>query len=168
MNTVSVSGKRFVDEYGRERIFNGLNFVYKYLDKDEDGVIRYKTDITAERLSALKKKGINIIRLGLTWAGIEPEMGKYNTEYLDGYKKVLELCEKHEMYVFVDWHQDLFSQFCSAPGDGAPEWACRYTKKRRDPMLIWAEGYFFHTDIHKAFALDISRHFGKTVIKWEK
>ena len=151
MNTISVSGKRLIDEYGRERIFNGINFVYKEVQKDSDGIIRYKTDLTEELIVSLRKKGINIIRLGLTWAGIEPEMGVYNTEYLDGYKKVLEMCEKHEMYVFIDWHQDLFSYFCSAPGDGAPEWACIHTKKRKAPYFIWAEGYFFHKDIHKSF-----------------
>ncbi len=151
MNTISVSGKRLVDEFGRERIFNGLNFVYKDVIADDDGVIRYKTDITEGLLIALKAKGMNIIRLGLTWAGIEPEMEKYNTEYLDGFKKVLKMCDKHEMYVFVDWHQDLFSKFCSTPGDGAPKWACRHTKKTSDPLFIWAEGYFFHRDVHKSF-----------------
>lgn len=151
MNTISVSGKRLVDEYGRERIFNGINFVYKGVEADSDGIIRYKTDITPEKLDALKKKGINIIRLGLTWAGIEPEMEKYNNEYLDGFKEILKLCEKYEIYVFIDWHQDLFSYFCSTPGDGAPQWACIHTKKRSDPLFIWAEGYFFHKDIHKSF-----------------
>ncbi len=151
MNTISVSGKRLVDEFGRERIFNGINFVYKGVDRDEDGTLRYHTDVTEERLIALKKKGINIIRLGLTWAGIEPEMGEYNLTYLDGYKKVLELCEKHEIYVFMDWHQDLFSNFCSTPGDGAPKWACVHTKKQSEPLFIWAEGYFFHKDVHQSF-----------------
>lgn len=151
MNTISVNGKRLVDEYGRERIFNGINFVYKGVEKDPDGVIRYHTDITDSLLKALKKKGVNIIRLGLTWAGIEPEMEEYNLAYLDGFKEALSLCEKNEIYVFADWHQDLFSHFCSAPGDGAPQWACVHTKKRKDPYFIWAEGYFFHKDIHKAF-----------------
>ncbi len=151
MNTISVSGKRLVDEHGRERIFNGLNFVYKDVSADDDGIIRYHTDITEELLVALKSKGMNIIRLGLTWAGIEPEMGEYNLEYLDGYKKILKMCDKHEMYVFVDWHQDLFSKYCSTPGDGAPKWACIHTKKTQDPILIWAEGYFFHKDIHQSF-----------------
>lgn len=151
MNTISVSGKRLVDEYGRERIFNGLNFVYKEVTADEDGVIRYHTDVTEKLLVALKAKGINIIRLGLTWAGIEPEMGEYNLQYLDGYKEVLKMCDKHEMYVFMDWHQDLFSSFSSIPADGAPKWACLHTKKSGEPVFIWAEGYFFHKDIHKSF-----------------
>lgn len=151
MNTISVSGKRLVDEYGRERIFNGLNFVYKGVEKDENGVVRYKTDITEERLVALKEKGVNIIRLGLTWAGIEPEMGEYNLTYLDEYKEILKLCEKHEIYVFIDWHQDLFSNFCCLSGDGAPKWACKHTKKSRPHKIIWAEAYFFYQDIHKSF-----------------
>ena len=151
MNTISVAGKRLIDDNGRERIFNGINFVYKYLDKDEDGVIRYKSDLNEDVLKALKAKGMNIIRLGLTWAGIEPEMGKYNTEYLDGYKEILKLCDKLEIYVYVDWHQDLFSYFCSTPGDGAPKWACCHTKKQSEPLFIWAEGYFFHKDVHRAF-----------------
>ncbi len=151
MNTISVAGKRLIDDNGRERIFNGINFVYKGVEKDEDGVIRYKTDLTEDVLKALRAKGMNIIRLGLTWAGIEPEPGQYNTEYLDGYKEILKLCDKYEMYVYVDWHQDLFSNFCMSAGDGAPEWACTHTKKRKDQLLIWAEGYFFHKDIHKAF-----------------
>ena len=151
MNTISVNGKRLVDEHGRERIFNGLNFVYKGVDKDSDGVVKYHTDITDELLKALKKKGVNIIRLGLTWAGIEPTMDEYNLEYLDGYKAVLKLCEKNEIYVFMDWHQDLFSAFCSTPGDGAPQWACVHTKKKSDPLFIWAEGYFFHKDVHRSF-----------------
>lgn len=151
MNTISVNGKRLVDEYGRERIFNGINFVYKGVEKDDDGVIRYKTDLTDEKLAALKSRGINIIRLGLTWAGIEPTMGEYNKEYLDGYKAVLKMCEKHEIYVYIDWHQDLFSWFCMSAGDGAPEWACIHTKEQKNQLLIWAEGYFFHKDIHKSF-----------------
>ncbi len=151
MNTISVAGKRLIDDNGRERIFNGINFVYKGIEKDEDGVIRYKTDLTEDVIKVLRKKGMNIIRLGLTWAGIEPEPGKYNTEYLDGYKEILKLCDKYEMYVYVDWHQDLFSRFCMSAGDGAPEWACIHTKKQSEQLLIWAEGYFFHKDIHKAF-----------------
>lgn len=151
MNTISVCGKRLIDEYGRERIFNGINFVYKYVEEDADGVLRYKSDLTEERLIALKNKGINIIRLGLTWAGIEPSMGEYNTVYLDGYKEILKMCEKHGVYVFVDWHQDLFSYFCTSAGDGAPKWACIYTKKPKEPKLIWAEGYFFHKDVHQSF-----------------
>ena len=48
MNTFAADSKRIIDNFGRERIFNGLNFVYKECVPDEDGVIRYKSFITEE------------------------------------------------------------------------------------------------------------------------
>lgn len=151
MNTISVRGTGFVDELGRERVFNGLNFVYKGCLPDEDGVIRYKMDvITDELLSALTAKGINIIRLGLTWAGVEPEQGQYNTAYLDGVKEALKLCEKHSVYAFLDWHQDLYSYYACS-GDGAPRWACKGSGKPKKPIIIWAFGYFIYPCVHRSF-----------------
>ena len=66
MNTISVNGQSFIDDKGRERIFNGLNFVDKHCLPDEDGVIRYHTDLTEETLSAVAARGVNIVRLGVS------------------------------------------------------------------------------------------------------
>lgn len=151
MNTISVNGRAFTDEYGRQRIFNGLNFVYKGCKPDDDGVIRYKTDITDELLSSLTARGINVIRLGLTWAGVEPEPGRYNLCYLDGLKETVRLCGKHSVYVFLDWHQDLYSHFCYTDGDGAPKWACTKTGELKKAPIIWATGYFFGPRTHKSY-----------------
>lgn len=151
MNTISVKGTRFIDNNGRERIFNGLNFVYKGCLPDEDGVIRYKTPLTDELLSALTSRGMNVIRLGVTWAGIEPEPGKYNTVYLDGVKAALKLCEKHSVYAFIDWHQDLFSYYCFTDGDGAPKWACDISGETRKAPIIWATGYFIGRRTHRSY-----------------
>lgn len=151
MNTISVKDTCFIDNYGRERIFNGFNCVYKGIAKDKDGVIRYRCELNDEILLSLKERGINMLRLGLTWAAIEPEMGKYNLEYLDGYKEILKLCEKHEIYCFIDWHQDLYSPFGIDCGDGCPKWACTSTSKPRQPKVIWAEGYFFDKSVQESF-----------------
>ncbi|MBR3974473.1 MAG: cellulase family glycosylhydrolase [Clostridia bacterium] len=151
MNTLAVDGRRIIDNFGRERIFNGLNFVYKGCEPDEDGVIRYKSDITDELLKKLTAKGINIIRLGMTWAGIEPNPCEYNNAYLDGVKEILALCEKNNMYVFLDWHQDLYSPFDTHYGDGAPLWACTDAHKVKKIRLIWAEGYFFNKGVQHSF-----------------
>ena len=151
MNTISVRGRSFIDDKGRERIFNGLNFVDKHCLPDEDGVIRYHTDLTEETLAALAAKGVNIIRLGVTWAAIEPEQGRYNTVYLDGVREALRLCEKQGVYAFLDWHQDLYSHYC-CHGDGAPEWACVGNKKEiKDPIVIWATGYFLNRSVWRSF-----------------
>jgi endoglycosylceramidase len=152
MNTIHTRNTIFVDDTGRQRIFNGVNIVYKDCAEDDDGVIRYKTPITDEVMAKLAKKGINIIRLGVTWAGIEPEPGVYNTEYLDGVKNALKICEKYGVYAYVDWHQDLYTKSNINVGDGAPSWACaKCLSKPRAPYVIWAEGYFVDGYIHACF-----------------
>lgn len=151
MQTICTEGTRFVDEKGRERIFNGVNYVYKGVEKDENGEIHYKNELTDEVLSALAAKGINILRLGFTWAGIEPEMTQFNTLYLQEIKDVVKRCETYGIYVFLDWHQDLYSPFCYGAGDGAPAWACLSRKHPKKPRFIWAEGYFFDRNVHRCF-----------------
>ena len=155
MNQIVTSGTRFIDDKGRERIFNGVNYVYKGVETDENGalcdVIHYKDHLTDELLSALAAKGVNVIRLGCTWAGIEPEMTRYNMVYLSEYKAAAQRCAKYGIYVFLDWHQDLYSPFCFRWGDGAPKWACKYTKRPKKARFIWAEGYFFDRNVQRCF-----------------
>ena len=151
MNSISVKGQRFLDDKGRQRIFNGLNFVDKHCLPDEDGVIRYRTALNEETAAAIAARGMNIVRLGVTWAAIEPEQGKYNTVYLDGVKETLHLCEKHGIYAFLDWHQDLYSYYCYNAGDGAPKWAVLGPADCRKPFLIWATGYFFGKTVWRSF-----------------
>lgn len=151
MERIFVKNKNFVDEYGRERIFNGFNSVYKGIKSDEDGIIRYKSVLNEENITALKNRGVNIIRLGLTWAAIEPKMEEYNIPYLEGYKKIVKLCEKNSIYCLVDFHQDLYSPFGRIPGDGAPLWACTKKCKSAKPLILWAEGYFLDRSVQTSF-----------------
>lgn len=152
MDTFSTRGTAFTDESGRQRIFNGINIVCKLAKADGDGIVHFKTDITDEKAGQLAKKGINIVRLGVTWEGIEPQPGEYNTVYLDEVRDTLKIFEKHGIYAFIDWHQDLFSCHNLTSGDGAPRWACaKSLDKPHDPYLIWAEGYFAHPGVHRCF-----------------
>ena len=151
MNTISVRDRSFIDEKGRERIFNGINFVDKHCLPDDDGVIRFQTALNDETLSAVAARGVNIVRLGVTWAAIEPVRGAYNTVYLDGVKQTLALCEKYGVYAFLDWHQDLYSYYCCR-GDGAPKWACVGNREKvKDPVIIWATGYFLNRSVQRSF-----------------
>ncbi len=152
MDKIFTKGTAFIDKNGRQRIFNGVNFVCKSAVPDSDGIVHFKTDITDSLTERLAENGINIVRLGVTWEGIEPQPGEYNTVYLDEVKDTLKILEKHGIYAFIDWHQDLFSCHNLTSGDGAPRWACiKSLKKPHDPYLIWAEGYFAHPGVHKCF-----------------
>lgn len=152
MNKIFASEKRLVDEFGRERIFNGMNVcdkgVYNSSTKKRD----YGTLWTKGTAKKMRKAGINLIRLGLIWDAVEPEKGKYNKEYIDFMKGILDECEAAGIYVYLDMHQDLYSGFGDGCGDGAPAWATLTEKyKYKKEKVVWAEGYFFSRAVHKAF-----------------
>ena len=150
MNTIYTEGMRFIDDKGRERVFNGVNYVYKGVEADQDGVIHFRDPLTDGVLASLAEKGVNILRLGFTWAGIEPEMTRYNLTYLQEIKNAVKRCEAHGIYVFLDWHQDLYSAYRRC-GDGAPKWATLYGAKPVKTHFIWAEGYFFDRKLMRNF-----------------
>lgn len=154
MDRISVDGRRFIDNFGRTRIFNGVNYCDKgeyngwgiprtfHLNADED---------TEKAVRELSEKGFNIIRLGVTWAAIEPKPGEYAEEYIDKIEAFADLCEKYGIYFYLDLHQDLYGGPSDA-GDGAPLWACLTDGKKFKPVkFVWAEGYFFRKAVHRSF-----------------
>lgn len=148
MNTVRTEETKFVDELGRERIFNGVNMV----DKSDyaPGEQKYGFTVDDVLLSAFRDKGFNLIRLGFTWAKLEPVPGEYNDEYLDDIERIVDLCEKYGIYVYLDMHQDLYSPKCN--GDGAPAWATLTDEYEIKPIKgVWAAGYFWGKYCQRAF-----------------
>jgi len=154
MDRISVEGRKFVDNFGRTRIFNGVN----YCDKGEYngwGVARtfhLNGDKDSENLvRELSENGFNIIRLGVTWAAIEPEPNRYDEEYINRIEDFANLCEKYGIYFYLDLHQDLYGGPSDA-GDGAPLWACMPDGAKFKPVkFVWAEGYFFRKAVHRCF-----------------
>ena len=136
MEKISVKGSVFVDESGRERIFNGVNLVFKGAYDEKTGETDYfAVNWDEDMIRSLSEMGINLVRLGLVWRAIEPQPGKYNEEYLDMMEHYFDLCGKYGIYVYLDMHQDCYH--------GMPDWATvTDSYKRRKPKLIWAEGYF--------------------------
>ena len=51
--------------------------------------------------------------------------------------------------IILDLHQDLFYSN-GKHGDGAPKWITRDYKEKQ-PLAIWAEGYFYMQDVQRAF-----------------
>ena len=84
MEQITGRGRALVDETGRERIFNGLNMVFKggdHTSSDPDRI--YPKGWDEPLIQKLSAKGINVVRLGLVWESIEPQPGVYNEAYLD-------------------------------------------------------------------------------------
>ena len=147
MERMNIDGKRFIDEHGRHRIFNGVNYTDKsglkfcYINANE------YTELSLRKLSEC---GFNVIRLGVTWEAIEPEPCKYNEEYIDKIVNFMDVCHKYGMYVFIDMHQDLYGP--AGGSDGAPEWASLTDgAKLKKNKLVWATGYFWGKVVHNCF-----------------
>lgn len=136
------------DEFNRQRIFKGINYCLKYetLRNKDIRIIKrfFKKDI-----QAYVENGFNILRLGFNWASVEPVENNFDDRAFDLLKEIVEECQKNNIYVILDAHQDLFYSN-KGIGDGAPEWITKDYKKSH-PLVIWAEGYFYMKDVQRAF-----------------
>lgn len=74
-----------------------------------------------EHFSRLKAWGFNCLRLLTTWEAVEHEgPGAYDDEYLDYFATLCRMADDYGLFVFVDFHQDVWSRMTG--GDGAPGW----------------------------------------------
>ena len=96
----------FVDPSGRERLFHGSSAVVKGPPYVPDGH-RFSPDISMAREDFLwmQRLGLNVLRLGVFWAGLEPTRGRYNETYLDELELIVSLGAEHGVYTFFDMHQ---------------------------------------------------------------
>ncbi len=140
---LAVKGRAFVDSDGRQVLLHGMNVVNK--NKAEN----YQSWQGAQQFADMHNWGMNCVRLGIIWDGLEPEPGKYDEEYLKGVDQRIAWAKEAGLYVFLDMHQDLFSVLYS---DGAPEWATLTDGK---PHLafgeVWSDAYNTSPAVQAAF-----------------
>ncbi|WP_062105948.1 cellulase family glycosylhydrolase [Bacillus niameyensis] len=141
-NSVRVQGNRFVDKLGRHVLLHGVNMVCK------DKSVHYVGDWGEKDFYNLKKWGMNVIRFGVIWDGIEPEAGAYNDLYIEELRRLIQLANKFGLFVFLDMHQDLFS---ADFGDGAPVWATITDGEEYEPGETWSDAYLFNGAVQKSF-----------------
>ncbi|GJP44346.1 hypothetical protein CLOM_g3726 [Closterium sp. NIES-68] len=113
---------RIRDVYNRERVFHGVNAVFKappwhppVLDSFHPALSFSPADF-----AILQSLGLNVVRLGVMWPGVHPARGETNETYLLVMKRMVRQMRAAGIYTLVDFHQDVFgSRFC---GEGAPSW----------------------------------------------
>ena len=135
------------DEYGRERIFRGINHCIK--EHNASAYHVHKHLLKKKVFKNMTSVGVNIVRLGVTWAAIEPHEGKYNDNLISALKEFIDKCADNNICVMLDMHQDLFSHHFH--GDGAPKWAIDPSYPNPRQFAIWAEGYFYMQGVQNAF-----------------
>lgn len=136
---ISIRGNRFMDSHGRHVILRGVNlggdckvpapnggtqFPSDFADHREISFIGrpFPIEEADEHLARLSYWGFNCLRLLTTWEAVEHAgPGRYDQDYLDYLTEVCARAGKHGLYLFVDFHQDVWSRMTG--GDGAPGWA---------------------------------------------
>lgn len=130
---VTVSGIQFIDGAGKPLLLHGINVVNK---SPAEG---YTKNIEQRDLATIRNWGMNCIRLGILWDGLEPQPGKINEEYLERIARIVGWAKTENLYVLLDMHQDLYSVKFS---DGAPAWATLDEGKPYTPTAVWSDAYF--------------------------
>lgn len=129
----------FIDAHGRQVILRGLNLGGDSKVPWPDGGTQFPTDFANHRevsfvnrpfplaeadahLQRIKGWGFNCLRLLTTWEAVEHAgPGQYDTDYLAYLAEVCRKAGEYGLYVFIDFHQDVWSRMSG--GDGAPGWA---------------------------------------------
>ncbi len=139
---IRVSGKRFIDDKGRDFVPYGINMVCK------DRTVGCIGNYTEEEFKFLKENGFNLVRLGLQWCMAEPVPGVYSEDYFSKIDRIISLAAAHEIPVFLDMHQDLYGAKFE---DGAPEWATVDEGAEHVRTELWSESYLVSPAVQLSF-----------------
>ncbi|CAL8070125.1 unnamed protein product [Calicophoron daubneyi] len=121
----------FVDEQDRVVLFRGFNSVYKsppWYDRNM---------LNRTQLVMFQKWGVNVIRLGMMWAGVMPNRGTVDQKYMETMENIIDLCNEYGIYVLLDMHQDTLSTRFGGY-DGLPLWLVdRFPKPPKERQYPW-------------------------------
>ena len=136
---LTIDGSFFRDRWGRSVLLRGLNVGGDCkVPTSPDGHSYIPTDFRDHRtvtfvgrpfpleeadshLSRIAGWGFNCLRLLLTWEAVEHSgPGEHDEQFLDYFEKLCRKVGEHGLYLFVDFHQDVWSRMSG--GDGAPGW----------------------------------------------
>jgi hypothetical protein len=103
--------------------YGGTNYPSDFSDHREVSFIGrpFPLEEAREHLARLKHWGFNVLRLLTTWEAVEHAGPRvYDIEYLDYISELCALANTYGLYVFIDFHQDVWSRMTG--GSGAPGW----------------------------------------------
>jgi len=122
---VHVEGKTFRDGKGRQLLFRGYNAkVITLFDVTfDDGRVAEETfpDLSEAEAARIEQLGWNVLRIPVSWSGLEPHPLQYSAAFLAKLDSVIAMAKAHGFYIFVDMHQDGYSKEIGE--DGEPLWA---------------------------------------------
>jgi len=118
----------------------------------------------------LQANGFNAMRVGVIWAGVEPQPGVYDDGYLASIAQTVQTLAAHGIVSVLDFHQDLYNE--KFQGEGAPAWAV-LDHALPNPALGFPGNYFanpaeqaawdsFFANAKAADGLGLQDHYART------
>merc|ERR1719334_2833964 len=120
----------FIDDKGRTSIFHGVNFVKK------EPPWYHEELLDPSFAQDLKSWGLNVVRLGTMWSGLEPREGYYDLDYVGKLQVIISHMRDNGIYVILDMHQDVASGYYQTY-DGFPQWLVDKLKVGAEKQFPW-------------------------------
>ncbi|GAA1319741.1 hypothetical protein ACFSWE_05725 [Leucobacter albus] len=111
---ITPAGKWLVDGTGRVAQFHGFNLMHRLAPYTP-------APFSAADASWLADQGFNSMRLGVMYEAVEPELDRYDDDYIAEMVDTNRMLAQHGFVNTIDFHNDVFAQQFN--GDGFPEWA---------------------------------------------
>ena len=124
------SAGSFVRDVGnRVRFFHGVNAVWKIAPYYPPSTVYPAPYATTENHSYfdardadfLASNGLNLVRLGVLWVGVEPRRGVFDATYVERIRDLVRMLGARGVDVLLDFHQDMANE--RYQGEGFPAWA---------------------------------------------
>ena len=157
-------GPYLYDAQGRVVFFHGVDAVYKYPPFELFPAPGKPWNFSTADASLMARLGFNVVRLGMTWAGLEPGTAPANdpaicargiptnphqfsqavfNRYVSRLRTTVNLLGRFHIYTILDMHQDVYNEMFD--GEGAPRWAvCTDGVPSVDPPGRWSLAYGTH------------------------
>jgi endoglycosylceramidase len=154
-------GSYLYDRDGRVVFFHGVDAVYKDAPFELYPAPGKPWNFDAADASLMSRLGFNVVRLGMTWRGLEPGTAPANdpaictrgaptnphqfnqavfNRYVRRLKTTVDLLGRFHIYTILDMHQDVYNEMFD--GEGAPNWAvCTNGVPSVDPPGRWSLEY---------------------------
>jgi uncharacterized membrane protein HdeD (DUF308 family) len=144
------NGSWFRDDQGRYLLFRGVNFASRSklppylpiapLETKNMSQLDLSKEIESVKteIDLLKDLGFNVVRFLISWKAIEPrpnpnlaELLPEGKEYLSHVQRIIDELYVRNIYVILDFHQDIAQE--AYGGDGFPDWALAIDKEHERP-----------------------------------
>jgi endoglycosylceramidase len=137
------AGRWLTDAQGRVVVTHGENVVAK--------VSPWATSAFGfgeDDAKFLVQNGFDTVRLGVLWAGVEPEPGVYDDAMLARVREVVEMLNRRHIGVILDSHQDMYNP--RYQGDGFPNWSLN-DEGLPNPQEGFPDNYFVNSALWRSF-----------------